>query len=156
MTAGHGPTYSRYHGDGAVPNDRRPAYSPYHPRWLRPRMSTYWWLGKWPYVKFILRELSSIFVAWFVIFLLIMISMVSAGPAGYERFLAFAAHPVVLAVNVLTLFFIAFHAFTWFALAPRAMVVHLGKKRVPPGFILAANYAGWIAATSAVLWALLR
>src|SRR6185312_12471129 len=45
-----------------------PAYTEFHPRWYRPRISTYWWLGRWPYVKFILRELSSVAVAWTVAF----------------------------------------------------------------------------------------
>ena len=33
----------------------------------RVRMSTYWWLGRRAYLKFILREISSVFVAWFVL-----------------------------------------------------------------------------------------
>ena len=40
-----------------------PQYTEYHPRWYRKRVSTYWWMGSWKYMKFILRELSSIFVA---------------------------------------------------------------------------------------------
>jgi fumarate reductase subunit C len=134
----------------------QPVYTDHHPRWLRRRVSTYWWLGKWPYVKFILRELSSVFVAWFAVFLLVLVTLLARGPAGYAQFLAFAAHPVVLVVNVVAFFFILFHAFTWFALAPRAMVLHLGKKKVPPLFVAAANYGGWIVASAALLWVLLR
>ena len=42
-------------------------YTEYHPRWLRQHVSTYWWLGKWSYFAFILREISSLFVAWAVV-----------------------------------------------------------------------------------------
>ena len=42
-------------------------YTPYHPRWLRSTVSTYWWLERRPYFLFILREISSVFVAWFVV-----------------------------------------------------------------------------------------
>jgi fumarate reductase subunit C len=62
------------------------AYTPYHPRWLRPAMSTYWWLQQRSYLVFILRELSSVFVAWFVIYLLMLVRAVSQGAAQYQAF----------------------------------------------------------------------
>ena len=55
----------------------RPLYTEYHPRWIRTRVSTYWWLQRRSYLAFILRELSSIFVGWFVVFLLLLIVAVS-------------------------------------------------------------------------------
>ena len=134
----------------------QPGYTEYHPRWLRPRMSTYWWLGKWPYVKFILRELSSIFVAWFVIYLLLLVRAVSRGADAYQSFLSFSAHPAVLAVNVVAFLFILFHAITWFVLAPKAIVAHIGKKRVPPMAIAIPHYGAWIVVSAAILWLLLR
>jgi fumarate reductase subunit C len=119
-------------------------------------MSTYWWLGNWPYVKFILRELSSIFVAWFVVYLLLLVRAVSRGEAAFQTFLDFSAHPVVLTVNVITFFFIMFHALTWFALAPQAIVAHIGKKKVPPILIAGSNYGAWIVVSALVVWLLLR
>ena len=44
----------------------RQAHTPYHPQWHRARPSTYWWLERPAYFAFILREVSSVFVAWFV------------------------------------------------------------------------------------------
>ena len=134
----------------------QPNYTDYHPRWLRPRVSTYWWLGKWAYMKFILRELSSIFVAWFVIYLLVLIRAVSQDRIAYSGFRAFSAHPVVLTINVVAFVFIMFHALTWFALAPRAIVAHIGKKRVPPIVIAASNYGAWIVVSALLVWLLLR
>lgn len=131
-------------------------YREYHPRWLRPRMSTYWWLGKWPYVKFILRELSSIFVAWFVIYLLMLLHAVGGGENTYRGFLDFSAHPVVLSANVISFVFITFHALTWFAVAPQAIVAHLGHRRVPPILISAAHYGAWLVSSALVFWLLLR
>ena len=43
----------------------QPAYTAYHPRWIRTRASTYWWLRRGSYLAFILRELSSIFLVVF-------------------------------------------------------------------------------------------
>jgi fumarate reductase subunit C len=133
----------------------RPAYTDYHPRWLRRRPSTYWWLERPAYFAFITRELSSIFIAWFVVDLLLLVRAVSQGEASYQRFFAWSRHPVVLVLNVITLLFVLFHAVTWFNLAPKAMVVHFGGKRVPGSLISASNYAAWAAATALVLWLLL-
>ena len=54
-------------------------------------MSTYWWLERWSYLAFILRELSSIFVAWFVVYLLLLVRAVSQGESGYRQFLSWSA-----------------------------------------------------------------
>jgi fumarate reductase subunit C len=131
-------------------------YREYHPRWLRQPMSTYWWLGKWPYVKFILRELSSVFVAWFVVFLLMLVRAIARGPEAYTSFLKdFASHPVVLVVNTIALFFLVFHSVTWLSLAPQAIVAHVGTKKVPPFLIGAAHFGAWFAISIALIAALI-
>jgi fumarate reductase subunit C len=131
-------------------------YTEYHPQWIRPRMSTYWWLGSWPYLKFILRELSSIFVAWFVVYLLLLVRAIARGEVAYQHFLDWSAKPGILLLNVVSLFFILFHAITWFNLAPQAMVVHVGRKRVPGVLIAGSNYAAWVVASAFVIWLLVR
>ena len=130
------------------------SYTPYHPRWHRTRVSTYWWLSRWSYFLFILRELSSLGVAWFVVCLLLLVAAVSAGEPEYERFLGWLRNPIVLAINLVTFGFLCLHAVTWFNLAPQAMVVHVGRRRVPGWLIAAANY-GALAVTTALLALLL-
>ena len=128
----------------------------HHPRWLRPRMSTYWWLQRRSYLAFILREVSSVFIAWFVVYLLLLIRAASQGAAAYQEFLNWSGHAVVLLLNVITLFFVVFHAITWFNLAPQAMVVRVGSTRVPGLLIAASNHAAWAVASALVGWLLLR
>ncbi len=132
-----------------------PAYTPYHPRWLRPRMSTYWWLTRRSYLAFILRELSSVFVAWFVAYLLLLVRAVSQGDESYRRFLEWSASPGVLALNLASFLFVAFHSVTWFNLAPQAMVVRVAGKRLPGSLIAGANYLAWGLASGLVAWLLL-
>jgi fumarate reductase subunit C len=133
----------------------QPAYTDYHPRWYRPRMPTSWWLRRWSYVAFILRELSSLFVAWFILYTLLLVRAVSAGAGAYDEFLAWSKGPLVLGVNLVALFFIAFHAATWFNLAPQAMVVHLGGRRVPGAWVAASNYLAWALASALLAWLIL-
>ena len=132
-----------------------PAYSEYHPRWFRPRVSTYWWLSRRSYLAFILRELSSIFVVWFVVYMLLLVRAVSQGDASYRQFLDWSARAPVLLLNVVTLFFLVYHSITWFNLAPQAMVVHVGPRRVPALVIAGSNYLAWVLTSAILAWLLL-
>ena len=127
------------------------AYTTYHPRWHRRRVSTYWWLGRWSYFVFILRELTSVAVAWFVVWLLLLVDAAAGGPAAYQQFLESARTPLLLALNVVSLVFVCLHAVTWFNLAPQAMVVRVAGRRVPGWCVAASNYAALAVVTAIVL-----
>ena len=60
-------------------NERRLLTRLYHPKWYRTTVSTYWWSRQWSHFKFILRELSSIFVAYFVVLTLLLLGALSTG-----------------------------------------------------------------------------
>jgi len=126
-------------------------YTPYHPKWYRRPVSTYWWLQRGAYLRFILRELSSVFIAYWVTVTLVQIYVLTRGGGqAYQRFEAWTRTPVAIALSVITLFFVLFHAITWFNLAPKAMVVHMGKKPVPASWIIAGNYFAWFVASAVV------
>ena len=128
----------------------------YLPKSFHSRVSTYWWLSRWPYLKFILREASSVFVAWTVVMTLLLIRALTNGPAAYAEFQEWLRRPWVLCLNAVSLFFVTFHALTWFNLAPKAMVVRLRGKRLPDAAISGPNYAAWVAISIIVAWILLR
>jgi fumarate reductase subunit C len=143
-------------GDEHIPV-KAPAYTEYHPRWYRPQMSTYWWLWRGSYLAFILRELSSVFIAWFVVYLLLLVHAVSQeDPRFYKEFLDWSGSPGILLLNLVSLCFVVFHAVTWFNLAPKAMAVRLRGKRVPALLIAGPNYVAWVVVSAVVAWLLLR
>jgi fumarate reductase subunit C len=131
-------------------------YTEYHPRWYRPPVSTWWWLGRWPYLKFILREISSVFVAWFVVVLLLQIRALSLGPEAYAAFERWLRNPLIVLLNLITLSFVVFHTITWFNVAPSAMAIRFHGKRVPDLLIVGTNYAAWAAISLVVAWFLVR
>ena len=135
-------------------SENKPLYTEYHPRWYRPRTSTYWWMHRRSYFAFILRELSSLFVAWFVVYLLLLVHAVHQGERSYQHFLVWSGSPGIYVLNVASLFFVVFHAITWFNLAPQAMVVRLRGKRVPGLWIAGGNYAAWALVSALVAWLL--
>ena len=133
-----------------------PLYTDYHPRWLRRRVSTWWWLQQRDYMAFIAREVSSVFIAWTVVFLLLLVRAVGQGEGAYLEFIGWAAATPIVLLNGVSLLFILFHAVTWFNLAPAALVVHVRGRKLPGGVIAASNYAAFAAASALIAWLLLR
>ncbi|MFD0360305.1 fumarate reductase subunit C [Nocardia sp. GCM10030253] len=126
------------------------------PRLYRKPISTFWWVRRRSYLIFVLRELSSVFVAWFVVYLLLLVNAVSSGSEEYQRFLDWSARPWMLALNSIALLFVLLHTVTWFNLAPKAMVVRVRNRRVAPVVILGLHYLLWGLLTAITLWVVLR
>jgi len=133
-----------------------PGYTEFHPRWYRPRVSVYWWLGEWRYLRFILRELSSVFVAAFVIVTLLELRALRNGPEAYARFLHRLETPTAILLSAISFFFVLFHTITWFNLAPSAMAIRFRGKRLPDFVIAAPNYVLWLLVSVVVAWLVLR
>jgi fumarate reductase subunit C len=132
-----------------------PVYTASHPKWYRQRVSTYWWLWQLSYLKFILRELSSVAVAYFVVLTLLQLRALTHGPQAYTAFQAWLQTPVAIVLNVISFFFVLFHTITWFNLAPRALVVRVSGKRVPDLLIAGPNYVAWLVVSVVVAWLIL-
>lgn len=133
----------------------RTDYAGPHPRLYRPKVSTFWWLRRPSYVRFVLRELSSVFVAWFVVYLLLLIRAVRTGEDDYRRFLDWADTWWVVLLNVVALAFVLFHSVTWFNLAPAALVVRLRGRPVPASLVAAGHFAAWAVLSAVVAWIVL-
>jgi fumarate reductase subunit C len=147
----------------------------------RQPVSRLWWTKKRTYFLFVMRELSSVFVAWFAVFLMVMVFAIGRGEASYQRFLDWAASPIVIVVNIVALAFAVLHTVTWFVLTPQAMVVRLGGRRVPAvkmvtvagrtvpaatvvrvggrvpaGMVIASQYLALIVVSAFIAWLVLR
>ena len=118
----------------------------------RPRISTWWWTRKRTYFVFVMRELSSVFIAWFVVYLLLLVYAVGQSEAAYRRFLDWASAPWVVGLNVLALGFVVLHVVTWFNLTPQAMDVRLDGRKVPGFHIIAGQYTGLVVVSLFILW----
>lgn len=123
--------------------------------WRRP-VSVWWWTRKRTYFVFVMRELSSIFLAWFVVFLLLLLRAVTAGEAAYDDFLDLAATPWMLALNGVAGVFLLLHVVTWFSLTPQAMALRVRGRKVPPVAIIGGQYAGLAVVSAFVAWLVTR
>ena len=118
----------------------------------RQPVDKYWWAKRRSYLLFMLREISCLFVAWSVVYVLLLVRAISAGPDSYGRFLDWGANPLVVSLNVVASIFLLLHAVTWFNLAPRAIVPHIRGRRVPARAVLAGHYAAWFVVSAVVVW----
>ena len=134
---------------------QNPHYTKHHPKWYRVRMPIFWWVHKWVHMKFILRELTSVAVAFYAVVLLLQIHALAQGPEAYVNFLAWHKTPIAIILHAIAFLFVLFHSVTWFNLSPRALVIRIGKKRIPDAMIVASNYAAWLVFSAAIVWMML-
>ena len=132
-----------------------PEYTEHHPKWYRVRMPIFWWVHKWAHTRFILRELTSVAVAYCALVLLFLARALSQGAEAYVNFLAWQQKPVIVVLNIIAFVFVIFHSVTWFNLAPKALVIKLGKKPLPGVMIAALNYGAWIVISAILAWIIL-
>ena len=110
-----------------------PGYKDY----VRPYPST-WWLKSRPYFLFMVRELSSLFVFLFALYLLRGVIALSNGEAAWNAWMACTVGSRGLAVGgLLTLFFALYHSVTWFIAGSVVSPVKIGDFKVTtPMFVL--------------------
>lgn len=104
---------------------------------------------------FIIRELTSIFVAAYAVILLLQLNALRQSAEAWEALMASFSTPFSITLHVVILVFVLFHTITWFKLAPSAMVLKVGKKKIPGSTIIAVNYLMWIVLSTGIAWMIL-
>lgn len=132
-----------------------PDYTRHHPKWYRRRIPIFWWTRKRAYLKFITRELTSPFVAYAAVLLLVQVWALARGEAAYTRFTAWLQSPPVLVWHGVLLLILLFHTVTWLNLAPKAIVLRVGGRRIPDAAVVAGHYAAWLIVSAFLAWLLI-
>ena len=108
-----------------------------------------------PYVLFMIREMTSVFVAGYCVFLLILTRKIAQGPEAYGALIAGLRSPLSVALHLVSLAFVLYHTVTWFNLTPKIAVVWRGEERVPAALIAGPLYLAWIGLSVLVAWIVL-
>lgn len=111
-----------------------------------------WWLHKRSYFLYILRELTSVPIAVYVILLLVTVRKIALGPVAYQAWLAKMASPWMIAFHLVALLAAVYHMATWFELTPSVMPVRVGGEKLPAPLLVGANYVAWIAVSAVIVW----
>lgn len=122
--------------------------------YVRPVPKATWYMRSGRYRRYMLREITSLLVAVYS-FLSIWAFQVLAtdSPERWNAFLTSQQNPVIMTFHAFALiFFLVYQTFDWFKLAPKAMPIQIGEKRLPDRIIVVAHYVAWAAITLFVFW----
>ena len=121
------------------------------------RPMTGWWLKNPFFIRYMLREGTSVFMAVYSVILLLGLANLAAGEVSYDAWFAGLKSPLSILFHLLALVATIYHTVTWFAVSPKAMPpVYLGKEPVPASAIIGGQYVGFIAVSItvfAIAWA---
>ena len=116
-----------------------------------------WFLERPAYVRFMIRELTSFFVAGYLVLLLLTLAKLGGGEAALADWLAAVSGPGWMVVHVIALIAAVWHSVTWFGAVPQAMPIYLGEDRVPaPIAAVLMGYGPWLTVTAVIVWWILR
>ncbi len=116
-----------------------------------PKMPRTWWLQKSAYLLFMLRELSSVFIAIFLVVFLVQIYQLTKGPEAYAAFVQRLSSPGWIVFHIVALLFALLHSVTWFQSTAVVMPIRLGEHEVPRKMVFALNIGAWVAVSAVIL-----
>jgi fumarate reductase subunit C len=122
--------------------------------YIRPMPAT-WFLHNRQLVWYMVREWSSVFVAGYAVFLMVMLYRHGQGAQAFHQFFVALQGPTALLLQLVVLAFAVYHSVTTFQAAPVIMTVWRGDEKVNPMLIVGAHFAGWLVLSLVVLAAAL-
>jgi fumarate reductase subunit C len=123
---------------------------------IRP-MPANWWLKRSSYTLCIIRDFTSLFVAGYCIFLLVLMYRAGQNAVSFRALYESLASPLSIVLHLIVLPFAVYNSITFCHLAPRVMPVFRGEERVPDAMIVGAQYVIWILLSlllSFIAWAI--
>jgi fumarate reductase subunit C len=113
---------------------------------------TSWYFRHPRYLRYMSREITSIFIGAYCVLLVVGLQRLAAGPAAWEGFLLALQSPVSIVFQFLSLVAAVYHAATWFNATQKAMPLQIGEDFVPGNLISGAHYAAWAVLSFVVLF----
>jgi len=120
--------------------------------YVRPVSKTTWYLQRRSYSVHMLQEMTSLFIGIYALLLLWGLYAVAGGPEAYQTFLNGLTNPGMRILLWVVTIVIFYHAFAWFSVTPKAMVIQRGEEFVAGSLIAGAHYVIWVLLTLIVLF----
>ncbi|MFH1872456.1 MAG: fumarate reductase subunit C [Pseudomonadota bacterium] len=113
---------------------------------------TTWYFRQPRYMRYMSREITSIFVGAYCVLLVVGLQRLADGPTAWEGFLLALQSPASIVFQILALVAAVYHAATWFNATQKAMPIQIGEGFVPGNLISGAHYAAWAVLSFVVLY----
>ena len=122
--------------------------------YVREMSKTTWYMRNKRYKVYVMRELSSFLVSFYTFFVIFALGILATGSAEkWDSFLAAQQGTGMIIFHGLALlYFLFFQTFPWFKLAPKAMPVQLGEKKLPDSYIIVGHYLAWVVVSAFIFW----
>lgn len=104
---------------------------------------TTWYFRHPRYLRYMSREITSLFVGAYCVLLVFGLGALAGGKESYESFLHALQSPLSIAFHVAALIAALYHATTWFNATQVAMKIQRGEDFVPGSTITGAHYVIW-------------
>lgn len=104
---------------------------------------TTWYFRQPRYLRYMSREITSIFVGAYCVLLVVGLQRLAAGPTAWEGFLLALQSPASIVFQFLALVAAVYHAATWFNATQKAMPIQIGENFIPGKLISGAHYVAW-------------
>jgi fumarate reductase subunit C len=119
--------------------------------YIRP-MPANWWLQRWSYTKFMIRDVTSVFIAGYCVFLMVLLCRAGQGSEAFAAFYASLRSPLSVVLHLIALVFAVIHSVTFFNLTPRVIVIFKGDEKVPESVIAGLHYGLWAVASVVLIF----
>jgi len=121
--------------------------------YIRPVSKTTWYMRNGRYKRYMLREVTCLMVGLYSFLSIWALAALASGPESWNAFIKAQQLPGMFGFHlVMLLYFLVYMTFDWFKLAPKAMPVQLGEKRLPDRFIVIAHYMAWAVVSLIIFW----
>ncbi len=123
--------------------------TPLTKEYIRPMPAT-WWLKNPAYTKFILRELSSVFIAAYCVFLMVLLYR-SKDAGSFSALYEALKSPLSVVLHLIVLLFAVYNSVTAMHAAPRIVKLYKGDEQVPDRVIVGIHYGMWALSSVVVI-----
>lgn len=117
----------------------------------QPPLPALWWMQRRAYFLFIVRELTCVFIAAFLVVLLVHLYRLGTGIEGYSEIVARMQSPGWIVFHVVALVFAIYHSVTWFQTTSIVMAVKIGGRELPRFVVTGMSLAAWTVVSVVVL-----
>jgi fumarate reductase subunit C len=122
--------------------------------YIRQMSKTTWYMRNGRYRVYMLREVTCLLVGFYSFLVIFgLAALAGESPADWQDFLMSQQNPAMITFHSFALvYFLIYQTFAWFELAPKAMPLYRGEKKLPDYFIVLAHYLAWLVLSAFIFW----
>ena len=124
------------------------------PTVYHPRLPGNWWTSNQHYLLYMVRELTAVFAASWVVVFLMQVPQMAGGAEAHAQWLSWVRSPAWIAFSLISLVFVLYHTYTAFTATDTLLYIRMGSKPVPGSSLNSLMFIAWTLATIVIAFIL--